>query len=520
MDKINVLDVKILPLFFVAILCNCFTVPAQNQRAIAGKPNIVIIMADQLRYDALGEFTPHINLLKAEGVSFSRAYCASPLCTPSRGSFFTGNYPNQTGSLINQWNPKDKDFNSVNAGMPNLYQVLENDWDSWHAGKQHFFTDEQIDQQPDSKTHWLSFERDYGPFLKANNVAQPGGKAYKASVPETQNGKTTRFTDYSIPTTGKYAPGVDYFFDGYILTSALKAMQERDVKKPFLLNAMFLAPHPPFQIPEPYFSKIKSVEMPENVGRWSKFQSPLQLYNATGILGNRYEREDWAKIWPVYMGLVSMLDNSVGAIVAELKKQGVYDQTLIVFTSDHGEMLGSHRLWQKMCMYEESSRVPLIIKFPKDYQPKIHESAELVSLIDVYPTLLEYLKIPLPGPVSGTSLLPVIEAKSVGSKPVFIQYDGNASRSNFQRCVIDGNYKLIVDMFQSERFIELYDIINDPQEGENLAFRPDQKEKVVELLSKLSQHMESTGDLLQLAPNQYDTFIADYSEYYKRSSKK
>lgn len=94
------------------------------------KPNLVVIMADQLRYDLVGQHTPNINALMAESCSFSRAYCASPLCAPARGSFFTGLYPNRNGSLVNPWQPEDAHHGNIKAGTPNLYRMKEDRWDS------------------------------------------------------------------------------------------------------------------------------------------------------------------------------------------------------------------------------------------------------------------------------------------------------------------------------------------------------------------------------------------------------
>ncbi len=486
---------------------------AQKKNKVNNKPHVVIIMADQLRYDAIGPHTPHINQLIQEGVQFTRSYCASPICVPSRGSFFTGKYPNETGSILNPWEPKDSKHGLVNSGISNLYQLLEKDWDSWHTGKQHFLTVDKIDEQPESKTKWLSVEEGYDKYLKENGKRKPGGSNFKDDVPEMASGKITRIKSYSIPTIGVYEPGFDFFYDGYILKQSLKALRNRDKSKPLLLNAMHLAPLPPLDVPEPWYSMVKNPKIPQNVGKWSTDQSPLQLYNLTGVLGNRYSREQWSQIWPVYLGLVGLLDYCVGETVKELKAQGMYDNTLIVFTADHGEMLGSHNLWQKMCMYEESSRVPLILKFPKSYTPHTKTSDQLVNNIDVFPTLCQYLGVSPSNPVSGLSLMPVVEGKKLSRDRIFIQFDGNGARGNFQRCVVEGDYKLIVDMFKDELFLELYNLRNDPQELVNLSFEEIHHERIQALLTHLRKHMQQTGDLLTVPDDAYANFIAAYAPF-------
>jgi arylsulfatase A-like enzyme len=480
------------------------------------KPNVIIIMADQLRFDAIGEVTPNINRLREESVVFERAYCASPLCVPARGAFFTGKYPNLTGSIINPWEAREKQHGTVRSGHNHLYELLEKEWDSWHTGKQHLFTDPKPEADPASRTHWRQLEGRYEAFLKEHKKKKPGGPDFQGIIPEMAFGRTTRPKRYSIPTTGRFAEELDYFFDGFILNDSLEAIRQRDRSKPFLLNAMFLAPHPPLDVPEPWYSQVKHASLPANVGRWSDNQSPLQLYNLTGAIGVRYTREDWEKIWPVYLGLVALLDHCVGLIIEELKREGLYDNTVIVFTSDHGEMLGSHSLWQKMCMYEESVRTPLYIKFPSDYQPAVKSSTALVSAIDVFPTICDFLGVSAPKDVSGVSLMPIVEGKSLDRERIFIQFDGNGARGNFQRCVVEGRYKLIVDLFKDETFIELYDVIDDPQEMSNLAFDDASQGALTRrLIGHLQDFMRATGDLLEMPGNVYEHFLEHYKPFKK-----
>ncbi len=272
--------------------------------------------------------------------------------------------------------------------------------------------------------------------------------------------------------------------------------------------------YPPFEIHDPWFSRVKDVQLPDNVAVWGKNQSPLQLYNLTGVMGSAMNREQWREVWKVYMGFVSLLDDCVGEAIAALKKQQMYDDALIIFTSDHGEMLGSHRLWQKNCMYEESIRIPLAMKFPKGEQPPSN-IAETVSSVDVLPTLCDYLGLETPEGCSGKSLLPLMDGKPLQREGIFVQYDGNGSSSNYSRCVIAGRMKLIVDFFKDERFIELYDLDEDPLEMENLAFEPECRTDVLRMLDLLKAHMEETGDRLTLphSPEVYEQFLARYGEF-------
>ncbi|MBD9527163.1 sulfatase [Paracoccus sp. PAR01] len=460
-------------------------------------PHLVVIMADQLRHDLIGpEHTPHIAELAGESMVFPNAYCASPLCVPSRGAFFTGRYPNQTGCLINPWVPEDAAHGMVAEGTPNLYGLLAGDWDGHHAGKQHLCYDPPLERRGGG-IHWQTLEDTYAPALAARGHAPPGGPDFRADLPEQVGGRRTWLGSGSTPATGCYQPGFDSFFDGHILNGALSAIDRRDRAKPLFLSAMFLAPHPPFHIPEPWYSMVRDIQMPRNVGRWSPGQSPLQLYNMTGIIGTRYSRDEWHEVWRVYAGLVRLLDHCVGQIVARLKAQGIYDDTAILLTSDHGEMLGSHRLFQKMCMYEEAIRTPVVLKLPKGGGQGI--DPRLVSHIDVLPTLCEVLDVTPPAGLPGRSLL-----QDTPPRPVFVQYDGNGSLGNFSRAVIRGTDKLIVDSFKDERFFELYDLARDPQEEHNLIAT--QPARAAALLALLGDHMRATGDHMALDQGDLDRF--------------
>ncbi len=484
------------------------------------KVPVIIIMADQLRADVLGKLTPNINSLKEDGVNFSRAYCATPLCAPSRSSFFTGLYPNRTGSMINPWEKEDEVFGNTKAGLSNLYGMMENDWDSHHIGKQHFFTEDNIDKNPNTKTSWTTQET-YSEWMKQQKKPKPGGKQYKDIAPEIVSGTHTQLRSYSTPNFGIYKEGIEFFLDHYIANESIKAIKNRDKSKPLLLNAMFLAPHPPFSIPEPYYSMIGQNDFffPENVGQWYPGQSPLQAYNLTGFIGSRYNREQWKEIWAKYLGLVKLLDDEVGRVIKVLKEEGLYDKAIILFTADHGEMLGSHSLWQKMCMYEESAKVPFILKMPNNVKTTSKENDALISLVDFFPTLLDFNGMQPKQKLDGVSLLPSLQGKALDRKSIFIQYDGNGSLGSTQRCILKQQYKLIVDIFKDERFVELYDLSKDSQESNNLMFDPAQASLARELINELRNYMINSGDRFHLPAGLYEQFVKTYKKGIQKSDK-
>lgn len=472
--------------------------------------NVILIAADQLRYDILGKgFTPTIDTLIGESTVFTSAYCTSPLCVPARGSLFTGTFPNTSGSLINPWHEPDVPFGLVTQGIKNMYQVLSDaGYDCFHSGKQHLYLEGgQPEDEKDTPVSWLSTEKTYKQFLAESGLRRPGGKEYRTICPKIISGQVTKGKGYSNPRVGVYEAGVANYFDGYFTDRLLEGLKGRDKERPLFVSAMFLAPHPPFCIPEPYFSLYddSDVMLPENVGLWAEGQSPLQLYQVTGAIGTGYTQKEWRESWRVYLGLCTLLDDQVKRILDYLKAEGLYEDSLIIFTSDHGEMLGSHQLFQKMCMYEEASKVPLSFKFP--HEAGFVEKTDLVSHVDVFPTICDFLGIETPDTVEGDSLL---QGDVQSNKAVFLQFDGTDYLGNYSRCVVKDGYKLILDIFKDEIFIELYNLKNDPQEMLNLAFDAGYQVMAEELIAELGSHMKRTNDHYDLPPLDVQGFVAMY----------
>ena len=168
-----------------------------------------------------------------------------------------------------------------------------------------------------------------------------------------------------------------------------------------------------------------------------------------------------------------------------------------------------------MCMYEESARVPLFMKFPKKFTPSEKLYDQVVSHIDVLPTLCDYLQVDSGNEMDGTSLMPLLrgESRAEDRNSAYIQYDGNGSRSNFQRCMIWGRWKLIVDLFKDETFYELYDLEEDVQETSNLMFDGKHDEIAEEMANRLAAHSRETGDLLTMAPFDAAGFRRKYEAF-------
>lgn len=163
--------------------------------------------------------------------------------------------------------------------------------------------------------------------------------------------------------------------------------------------------------------------------------------------------------------------------------------------------------------------MPLIIKFPNNIQPTIKESDALVSLVDILPTLLEINGMTSSQKMDGQSLMPLIQGKTLDRKAIFVQYDGNGSLGSSQRCVLKGNYKLIVDMFKDEAYVELYDVVKDPQETENLLFDKKYEATADELIVLLRGYMKTSGDRLTLPKDLRTDFLKGYKNGAEKGGK-
>ncbi len=267
---------------------------------------------------------------------------------------------------------------------------------------------------------------------------------------------------------------------------------------------MFWLPHPPLWVPEPYFSMFDpdEIELPANVGKICGDHPPSNMLSFPGQLGAHVPMEQWHKAWAVYLGMVAFLDKCVGRVIDALKAADLYDNTLLVFTSDHGEMLGSHGMFQKMCLYEESVRVPMLIKPPHggDANCAGRRLDVLSSHLDIAATLTDIAEAePMPN-AAGESLLPVLRGEdcAASSRPwVFSAFDGCMSRALPARMARSRTHKLI---YNRDDHDELYDLQADPLETTNLAGQPESAAIEREARVALRNWMKQTGDDIALCP--------------------
>jgi arylsulfatase A-like enzyme len=428
-----------------------FSANARNfvEQASAESPNLIYIISDQLRFDALSCMgnklisTPNMDRLAAEGVMFTRAYAQSPVSVPSRASMLTGNslcntgiwgnsyaYQNVTNSLLTGNEPifSTKTYDEVLSEIGYACEY----YGKWHTPERKAYV---YDNRPITcagmtshpvlglglKNHYMNWWKaglniNTAPTQPGALSGAPGGLNY---MPDALD---ARVIDPTLTKTVDYQNFGKQLIDSAYTEPAMDAIHtidaiERNKSKRFSIHCSFGPPHPPFVVSEPYYGSLDAATMPLPANYFvNNSSSP---YYKASVLQSPYFGYSIAKMGAFqnpatigimiarYYEMVKEIDDKIGAILHKLDELGLTDKTMIVFCGDHGEMLGSHGMHSKNNFYDESARVPLIIRYPAKIAAgkRIHVP---VNLIDIRPTIDDYFNLP-ETKVDGKSLRPFIE---------------------------------------------------------------------------------------------------------------
>lgn len=427
-------------------------------------PNLIFIMTDHQRADSIGmvqdkkEVAPVLNGLAKESVVFTKAYNACPLCVPARTALATGKYPTKNGVVFNDIKGKRaQDHDTIHQYMKAAgYRV-------GHVGIDHIQVSPSLKERIDFD-FWID-DNDYEEYAKTKNIEMKRTPAYATEVIELQEDEYVKKA-YSNAYTSVWDHPLEEFKDQYFARKAIEFIEHQEEDKPFALFLYFWAPHPPLKVPEPYASMFdpKMLTLPENVGIPSPKEPENRRSGIAAQLAEELTLEDWRRVWAAHLGLVNMVDEAIGNVLESIQKVGKYENSMIVFTSDHGDHLGQHKMYQKMEMYDQAINVPFIFKMPKR---KAQKWDVPVSHLDIVPTILDVLGIEIPKDLDGVSLASSIMGEEPPMwKPIFCQYSGNPTVGDIRRAVIEGQYKYIYD---PRAKAELYNLIEDPLEMNNLA---------------------------------------------------
>jgi len=432
------------------------------------RKNLLFIITDHQRSDSIGmvqngrEVTPHLNRLAKESNHFTRAYTTSPLCVPARAALATGLYPAKNGVLTN--NRACRAAPSIST----LHEVLCGEgYELAHVGVDHLVVEPEMKKRLPWSL-WVG-ESEHQEYLAGMKIEPSvlGMSSFRKAVRENCEGVREEKA-YSSTKTAVWPWEAEHFKDCYWCDQAIDFLKH-DRDKPFALFLNLWAPHPPLLVPQPYASvfQAEKLNLPGNVGQ-SVEEEPEGLREGIAAqLADGVSMEEWRQTWAAHLGLVHLADQKIGEVLQALDSKGLFEETVIVFTSDHGDHLGQHRLYQKMELYEPAIKVPLIIRNPAS-EPEVHH--HVVSHLDLFPTIAELLDVCPPTNLDGESLVSnKAGSRSFGdrkSEYAFFQYSGNPGLGDIRRGVVSRRYKYIWHGSGSE---ELFDLEQDPEEMNNLA---------------------------------------------------
>ena len=470
------------------------------------RPNILWYCTDQQRFDtiaALGNAyinTPNLDRFVEESAVFTHAYCQSPICSPSRASFLTGMYPSAIGVNGNGFHSFPRHFEDRLI----THALRDEGYDCGLIGKLHLASaflrrearvDDGYDYFQYSHDHKGGNERgnEYVEWIKAqgidhNTILRARGIA---SLDDYRNSHQHQgFGGFMEPTADSDNAPPHLHQTHWCTEKAIEFIgRNREEDKPWLLSVNPFDPHPPFDAPYEYYRRYDPQSLPGARFEDQDLQHQRRLEAADIDFQNRArhpEEFQHKQIQASYYAMIEFLDEEFGRLVDYLDTTGQRENTIIIFMSDHGEMLGDHGLALKGCrFYEGLARVPLMISWLGRVQPQI--SDELIELVDIVPTLYELLGMDVPPWVQGQSAASWIRGGELNvPHRRFVRAEHYAA-TNFPdethaTMYRDRRWKLVV--YHRKNICELYDLENDPWEHRDLSQDADYAEVKWELLQR------------------------------------
>ena len=489
---------------------------------MADRPNLVFMFSDQQRQDTLACYgndwinTPNLNALASQSFVFQNAYVAQPVCTPARASLMTGLYPHAAGPIVNKMNlPSD---------VKSIAEMVSDDYlcayfGKWHLGDDvvpqhgfhHWISTEDGHRAEYTRREYLNRLSDYNLHLVANgfdpDIEIEGAKAFSAEARS------------KLPE--------EFQMSSYLGDRAAEFIDDNK-DKPFVLYVSTFEPHSPYDGPfkDQYDPEKLPVgpaflKKPDGASLLNRVRADYFMqFLAEGkdqtedayIMNYAAPEEDittelgWRTLRAHYLANITLVDGMVGKIIAALDRAGIADNTVLVFTSEHGDMMGDHGMLEKRAFYEEASRVPLLIRVPwlSNERRDIHGS---IGQVDLVPTLLDLLGDPVPDHLQGKSQRPVMEGnETLDGNDVFIQWNGisNEKHDRFLgsdainnmlslpwRSIVSSRWKL--NLCATDQ-CELFDLSTDPFEMNNLFNDPAQKDRIRDMAARVRKWQLETGD--------------------------
>jgi len=439
------------------------------------KPNILLITTDQQRFDtihALGNnhiYTPHLNWLVDEGITFENCYSDCPVCMPARATIMTGKHGYSMGFVSNRDDILPMDASSTLPGI-----LTQNGYQTRAQGKMHF-----TPIRANYGFEHMELPLDYYRQMRKNtNLGIPKG-----------HGVGENEIEPVISTVDETQSAIYWTVD-----RSIDFLETRDEMRPFFLWTSFAKPHPPFDPCSNYWALYQNKSLPSPIyGDWSENLSdaPQGFYPPTYVLNNAYRMsaDQLLDVKRAYYACITQIDYSLGLLFARMREINLLDDTWIIFTTDHGDMMGDHHMGAKSVFFEGSAHIPMIVRPPKSREKSLNgkRSKTLVTLADVMPTIMDIAGIKNTPEADGSSMLDLTD--NVCEDRVFY---GNYN--NEYLAVIKDEYKYMWTCYGGEEL--MFNLKNDPFEQVDLIFA--EPEKAMYLNKLLTEQVKSYNkELLQ-----------------------
>lgn len=459
--------------------------PVRAQSAKPARPNILLLMADQFRADCVGAdgnraaHTPNLDRIAREGARFPCAYSSMPTCTPARSGLLTGLAPWNHGMLrmvaMAERYPVEKpralrEAGYYTMGIGKMHYHPQRNLHGFH----HVLLDESgRAESPEFRTDYRSWFWSEDPTLDPD-ATKIGWNDYPArpyALPERLH-----------PTswTGR---------------TAVNFIENYRRPEPFFLKVSFARPHSPYDPPERFWNRYAEADLPKAVaGKWAAKYAPRSgpkddIWH--GDLGAEQVRRSRHG----YYGSLSFVDEQIGRVLESLEKRRLLDETLIVFTADHGDMTGDHNLWRKSYAYQSSARIPMLVRWPTGlvYGPRGQVLPQTVELRDVLPTFLEAAAAPSHPELDGRSILPLLNGKTEGWRPYLdLEHGVCYSPENHWNALTDGQEKYIYHAYDGTE--QFFDLARDPHELNDLAADASAAGRLRRWRERMVEHLSIRGE--------------------------
>ncbi len=447
--------------------------------------NILFIFVDQWRGDCIGAFghpdvhTPNLNALTDRSISFSRAYAAAPSCIPARACVATGQTPYSCGFIGYQ--------DGVVWDYPStlMTRLRDNGYQTINVGKTHFYP---------QRAH-LGFEINdiYDPIK--NLSKHEFVSDYEQWLQKESGGNVTDTASEFDANSLLYLPWMaeeHLHPTAWNANQAIHRLKHRDVTRPFFMQVGFHRPHPPYDPPYSFYDMYRDCDLEGQIpyGDWcEEFAATTNDISSWYGKNNKKTLDTMRK---AYYASITYVDYYIGKIMQHLSQQGLLDDTLIIFTSDHGELLGDHYMYRKISPFEGSAKIPFIVKPTKDMDVITGATYDTpISHYDIMPTCLSYAGIDIPNEVEGSSILRLLKQQPFERD--FIHGEHSGYGNNGWQYIMDNRYKYIWNTMSGKEY--LFDINLDPNECVNLAVNSkyeniisSHRKKLIKILSTRPEH--------------------------------